>query len=610
MKYLSKQLFLTIFVSLISAMTYSAYAETNTSNKSNTRLQISKTSNNPPKVEIKINGLNDELKTNAMAYLELKKSMDNPHFSLAWLKKLHKKAHKNISDALHPFGYYHAIVTSTLKQNDDNSWLATYTVDKGKAVTINLINIVIIGPAKDDAEVIQYIDNFSIKTGDILVHETYEDAKSDLIMSIARMGYSKISTQQKKVIIDLKTNHAEIHLKFDSGIKYYLGEFNIHQDFLNDDFIMTYIQNIKPGDSHSKDKLLEIQDDLLSSGYFSKVDVQADYNKVNAEQQIPVDIFLQPSKRHKFSVGLGYDTQIETNLSLRWKNRRINRLGHNSDVTSKFSPKQSYIRGSYWIPTGNPHTDKYGIISKFESEDTDTTDRDTFDLQVGYWFEWQKWDSSLFTEYKYERFTIGNDPRQDTELLSLGFSAERFNYEKALFPRNGWEFTGQIRLASEELISDVSYARLYLKSQALFPIATNGRMNVRGELGMAATSDFDSYPSSLRFYAGGDQSVRGYKWKTLGPTDSNGEVTGGKNVFTASIEYDHKVAENWAVAGFVDTGNSYNDTLDKLFWGTGFGLRYISPIGLVRTDLGFPLTDDKDISTDNFIFYFGFEVTL
>lgn len=608
MAFLLRRIFLLILLTLCSTHSVSAAGD-----KQNTESDArvpSKQKNIPPKVKIIINGINDELKDNALAYLELRKSLKNPHFSVPWLKKLHKKAAANISEALQPFGYYQVIVTSSLEQQEDNTWLAGYTVDKGEAVNIKLIDIVIIGPAKEDTEVLQAINKFPIKPGDALNHELYETAKSDLIVAIARMGYSKITIQEKEVVVDAKKNTADIHLHLQSGIKYYLGNFIFHQDILNEEFILSYLQNIKPGDPHSKDKLLEIQDALLSSGYFSKVDVEADYENVNKEQQIPVDISLEPANRHKFDVGVGYDTQIEANLSLRWQHRRINRYGHNSDITSKFSSKKSFIRGSYWMPTGNPYTDRYGIVAKYETENTSTTDRDTFDLQAGYWFEKKEWEISLFTEYKFERFTIGDDPREETTLVSLGLGAEKINFEKKLFPRRGWEFTGQVRLASEALASDISYARLHVKSRILFPIGENGRLNLRGEAGFADTSDFERYPSSLRFYAGGDQSVRGYKWQALGPVDDNGKVTGGKNVLTTTLEYDHKVSDKWVVAGFFDAGNAYNDTLEKVFMGAGFGVRYILPIGLARADLGFPLTSDKNISTDGYVFYFGFEVTL
>ncbi len=561
------------------------------------------------KIDIIINGIDGDLKKNVLAWLELRKSLNNPHFSLSWLKKLHKKADKNITDALQPFGYYQVKINSNLEHISDKHWRTIYTIQPGEPVKIAAVNITISKPGKDDPDVMAVISHFPIHQGSQLNHQQYENAKDRLISDIGQLGYSQIKNQSSRVIIDPQSNTAQIRIHLQSGKKYRLGEFFFNQDFLHDDFVKSYIQDIKTGDPHSQENLLSLQDSLLSSGYFSVVDIKPDYSRAK-EQHVPVEINLKPAKRHRFTAGIGYDTEIAANISFRWQHRRINRWGHNSDVISKLSAKKSLLQGTYWIPTGNPHTDKISIISRFETENTDTTDRDTFDLETGYWFTWRDWNSTLFSEYKYEQFVSGNDAKTTTELLSLGVRGETITFEKALYPRNGWSLLGELRVASEALMSDIDYFRLYLKSRLLVPITDNGRLILRGEYGMAETSDFDLYPSSLRFYAGGDHSVRGYKWKALGPKDSDGNVIGGRNVITASIEYNHKIAEKWLLAGFLDAGNAYNDKLLKVYSGAGFGTRWIAPFGLVRADLGFPLDSDDDIAEDNFVFYFGFEVTL
>lgn len=574
------------------------------------------TQSNPqksPKVEIIINGIDGELKKNALAYLELKKSLKDPHFSEAWLTKLHKKSEKNIADALQPFGYYQVKVSSQLEKkqstNSTQFWLATYTVELGSPAEVIETDIIVTGSGEKDPEITEIINEFSIKKGDSLNHENYETAKDKLISDIGRLGYSQIKTQQTKVIVDPNKNTAKIHIHLISGNKYQLGEFHFHQDFLNDEFIRAYVQKIKKGDPLSQENLLELQDSLLRSGYFSSVDIKPEFSQVK-NKQVPIDVTLKPAKRHKLTMGAGYDTDIEANLSFRWQHRRLNKAGHNSDVFSRISSKKSLIQGAYWIPINDPRTDKIGIVAKFETEDTDNTDRDTFDLETGYWFNWIKWSATLFTEYKYEKFTSGDKPRTTTELLSLGARIERTNFEKVLFPRSGWSLYGEVRTANTAIISDIDYSRLYLKSRLLFPITQKGRLILRGEFGLAETSDFDQYPSSLRFYAGGDQSVRGYKWKALGPKDDDGNVIGGRNVITGSIEYNHQISEKWVLAGFLDTGNSYNDELEKVYSGAGFGARWIAPFGLIRGDIGFPLQSDDDIGEDSSVLYFGFEITL
>lgn len=614
---LNKQIIVPVFLcfqviihAIILLLMFSCCHAADAESQNHPEKSTQKASTQPVEVAISITGIEGELKQNALAYLELKKSLNDPHFSKAWLQRLHKKAEKNIKDALQPFGYYQTKVTGTLQQTEDSSWLAQYTVVPGKQVKITEVNIVITGPGKNDPEILALIDNFPIKKGDPLDHTQYEEAKANITTGIGRLGYSQITTHSKKVLVDTKNNTANINLEFASGTKFFLGTIHFHQDMLNEDFILSYLQNIKTGDPLSQNTLLELQHALYSSGYFSLVDIKPDFEHVKNRDQVPVNITLKPAKRHKISFGIGYDTEIEANVSMRWQHRRLNRYGHYGDILTKLAPKKSTFRVSYWIPTGDPSRDKYGIITSVETEDTDTTDRTTFDLETGYWFAIKEWENTLFTEYRLEDFVTGNDPSTTTELLSFGARTQRVNYEQGLFPRRGWSVYGEIRGAAEQMLSDIDYLRLYLKSRLLLPVTRKGRLVLRAELGMAESNDYDSYPSSLRFYAGGDQSVRGYDWKALGPKDREGNVIGGRNVVTGSLEYDHQVAENWVVAGFYDAGNAYNDSLDTVYYGAGFGIRYISPIGLIKTDIGFPLKSDDDISDNNFVFYFGFEMNL
>jgi translocation and assembly module TamA len=120
--------------------------------------------------------------------------------------------------------------------------------------------------------------------------------------------------------------------------------------------------------------------------------------------------------------------------------------------------------------------------------------------------------------------------------------------------------------------------------------------------------DFTLYPPSLRFIAGGDSSVRGYKYQSQGPKNDDNVVVGGKNVLTASVEYDHRIAESWVLAGFADGGNAYNDTIDKVYVGAGFGVRWLAPFGSLRVDLAWPVSEQPGISDVRL--HIGFGATL
>jgi len=107
--------------------------------------------------------------------------------------------------------------------------------------------------------------------------------------------------------------------------------------------------------------------------------------------------------------------------------------------------------------------------------------------------------------------------------------------------------------------------------------------------GVTAKSEFDDLPPSVRFFAGGDQSIRGYGYQTLGPKDDQGNVVGGSNLLVASVEYERHVRGNWYGAVFVDAGNAFDALNVNAAVGVGFGVRWQSPVGPLRIYLAHPM---------------------
>ena len=125
------------------------------------------------------------------------------------------------------------------------------------------------------------------------------------------------------------------------------------------------------------------------------------------------------------------------------------------------------------------------------------------------------------------------------------------------------------------------------------PLTSRGRLLFRAELGGVKTTSFSDLPPSQRFFSGGDQSVRGYAYQGLGPKNTEGDVVGGSYLAVASLEMDYLLYGNIGIAAFFDAGNAGNDFLPSMKKGLGMGLRYRSPVGMIRLDLAHPL-DDPD----------------
>ena len=572
--------------------------------------QDEKPSRTRPSVEVVIQGVEDELLENVKAYLGLYKKRKDPRLTELWIKRLHKRATEDIQQALQPFGYYNAAVEGTLVKNPDGKWLATYKITPGPQVKISQVDLKWLGEGADEPELQKALEAFPLKKGSVLDHQVYEEAKRALLDAADILGYPDVDPKEAKILVDPKANQARIVLHIDTGIKYHIAEIRLHQDVLDEDFVERYLVDVKPGDVYSQRKLLEIQDSLVEAGYFSLVDVNPRLNEAK-DGYAPVDVTLTPAKRQRYSFGLGYDTDVGFNLNARWTHRRINRRGHKADASLRLSLKESYLRGHYWIPIRDPRTTKLGFSVALESENTDTSERDTMDLEAGYYLLWHDWITVLFTQFKYERFVVGGEETENTTLLSIGGRVEKSSFEGGVYPRRGWFLFADLR-GSPGLLSSTSYLRGWTRGRMFLPIGQKGRFNLRGELGLAAVDDFSKYPNSLRFFAGGDNSVRGWNWKELGPKGANDEVIGGKQVLTFSVEYDHKVADQWVAAGFLDGGNAFDDELTKLYYGAGFGVRWLSPVGAVRLDFAWPFNKDDGEETElkDIHIHFGFEVNM
>ena len=563
-----------------------------------------------PQVKIEITGVKGRLLKNVKGFLRLSEKAKDPKFTIQWLKFLHQEAEEDIKKALEPFGYFTPEIKSELQQTGPNRWLARYHIDPGPRIRIKEVDVRLSGQGARDPDLLKLVRDFPLKAGDFLDQELYEKGKRAIIKSALSKGYMDVRAVVKKVLVDPEAKSAVIKLHIDTGAMYFLGKIRVHQDFMDPDLIERYIRGLKEGEPFTEESLLRLQQLLSDTGYFSLVDISPALDETGEDHRIPVDIYLEPASRHTLSFGIGYDTEVELNGSFHWHDARVNSLGHTSDIWTRLSMKQNMLKAAYWIPGSDPRTDRFGLSASLEQEDSADTERNTLDLEGGYDFLWSGWRSKLFSELKFERFRGSGESWTATKMFSVGGRVERSTIPKGPFPQRGWYLFSELR-GSPGLYSDTAYMREHFRGRLLIPAGSRGRFLLRGRLGLAQVSKFSKYPDSLRFFAGGGESVRGYRWKRLGPEDSEGNVIGGRNVVSASCEFDYRVLERWVGALFVDAGNAFNGTLDKIYVGTGFGIRWLSPVGTVRLDLGWPVNEDgRSVKLSSVRFYFGFEITL
>ena len=355
------------------------------------------------------------------------------------------------------------------------------------------------------------------------------------------------------------------------------------------DLLQRYI-SFDRGTPYTLGQMIDLQQALNDSDYFKSVEVSPGQPQVESTE-IPVSVILTPRKRHRYSFGLGYGTDTGARTKFGWEIPRLNSRGHKFNTEAKLSEIGYSLSAYYRVPVLNPRTDQMVYSAGVVNETTDTSESTIRTLGASLKRSRRDWRESISLNYQQEDYVIA-DESGDSTLLMPGISWSRTWGKNFIYTVDGLRFDIALRGASDKLLSDTSFWQLQSGIKSIHPLGQHNRIITRGSLGSTWTDAFEQLPSSVRFFAGGAQSVRGYAYQSLGPLDDSDEVVGGKHLMVGSIEFEHSLNGKWGIALFYDAGNAIDDFSDDLERGAGFGFRWNSPVGPIRIDLASALTQD------------------
>lgn len=544
---------------------------------------------NAATVSVSVEGVEPELRENILAFLEINRLVGREDLGELVVRLQHRKAPNNIRAALRPLGFYQVTVESELAADGDN-WRARYKVMAGNRVVVRSVAVSVQGPGDSDPAFAKLIGRVAPKPGDGLRHDRYEELKRGLQSLAVERGYFEAQFVQRRLDVFPAQLSADIELVMASGPRYRIGEILVDQSALNEALLRRYL-SFSSGDYFDSARLLNLQYALYDSEYFAFVEVSNGRPDM-ARQVVPVTIRAEAGKRQRYRVGIGYGTDTEGRVSFGWENRRINRRGHKLLLDTRLSSIKQEIAGRYVLPLSAPTRERLTLSASGLQETLADTRSRRLELGITQTTLREHWERDVYLRL------IREDTRElgvtDTETLLLpGAVWLRSKGDDPVFPRKGSRLSVEVRGSHSALGSDVDFVQLRLQGRLIYPVGRRSRLLARGELGATSVGENSRLPASLRFFAGGDQSVRGFGLNTLGPRDENGLVLGGRYLLAGSLEFEHLFTQRWGFAVFADAGNALQELDESLEYSAGLGLRWLSPVGMLRLDIAKPLSDDN-----------------
>lgn len=538
-------------------------------------------------ISVDVKGAPEGKNETLLSGLSIVQQQTSTRLSARRIHSLHEQAADELSQILAVYGYYNVKVTSEIKQNGDK-WLASYQLNLGDPVKIEKVTVTTDGEAFQDEVFQTLLRDFPLKKGDVFNHESYESAKKSLLRLAAERGYFDGELTEHKVEVNLVKNSADINLSYHSGARYIFSSIVFPNTIVSKD-LLSRLTPIKPGDSYSASNVLKLRSNLSNSGYFKSVSVTTLIDE-RRDGEVKLAITLEPEAKYRYSAGLGYGTDSGARAPLSWENRYVNKRGHRLNADAKLSQIGNSLSMTYQMPFWSPKISDVGFNAEYKNKDTDSSQSRAFALGSYYKTDRWGWNETGGIKLLNESFDVSQDDNTSVLLIpSIAWS--RIWADNTIYTRQGGRLSLSLSGASESVISDTTFAQILVRGKYIHSITKNSRFITRGSLGATEVTDFKKLPSSLRFFAGGDSSIRGFDFESLGPKGDDGEVNGGRYLAVGSVEYEQMLIGNWGVAVFSDFGNAMDSLHDPIEYSAGIGLRWRSPIGLIRFDVAKGLSD-------------------
>lgn len=538
-------------------------------------------------LELQINGLDDAQKTAALAALEVATYRKRAAIGERRLTRLLAQVEGEVDGALQIYGFYDATTKVKVETLTGGRYRVVLDVQPGEPVRVSVLDVRIDGAAARNERIGGLISDFKPAIGEAFDHRTYEASKALIERALLRRGYLAQQLLTRRVEITRSTKSAHITLHYESGTRHFLGKVQFSGAQFDDALMQRFVP-WEDGLRFDQERIENFQQALAASNYFDQIEI-AQGEIDHSTLRVPLVVTLSPNLRTRYVAGVSYGTDEGAGVRGGIERRWVNAHGHQFLGEAEIAQRRTSVQAEYAIPRFAARISRYAVATRLQDEQTDNIDARSLLVGGSAIARGHHWYAQASLNWLQGSFLIGvtreGEARQDTRVVYPELRYERVLAEDRVRPDRGASLDVRVLAASDAVLSDVSMLQARATVKGIRSIGIGARLLGQISLGATSTDDFDRLPPELRFFAGGDRSVRGYGYQTLGDRDEDGVAIGGRYLATLSLEYERDVRPGWSAAGFIDAGDVWSRDKFDLAYGAGIGARWQSPVGPIRIDI-------------------------
>jgi translocation and assembly module TamA len=493
-------------------------------------------------------------------------------------------------------GYFDARVTA--ERDDGTPPVVRIAVEPGPRTTIERVTLDVQGELgaaveRGDVDAARLVDalrrGWTLRAGEPFTQGAWSAAKSAALAQLRAEGHPLATWSGTGVQVDAPTQRARIFVVADSGPKFRLGELRVEGLERYGEAAVRNLAQFGTGDVYRESTVADFQERLQKAGLFEavSVDVATDAQRADAA---PVVVRVRELPLQQATVGVGVSANTGPRVSLEHVHRRA--FGRALTAKNKFEIGRDLKQWEGELTT-HPLPDLYRdlVAANVERLAVEGEVRDSWRLRAGRAQDTQRIERLYFAELIGA--TTKNAAGSSTaQAASLNYHWVWRDLDSIVLPTRGITASAQVSggHAQSNFADSGPYARAVGRLTGYWPLPGRWFGQGRVEAGEVFADAGVGIPDPLLFRAGGDDSVRGYDYRSLGPL-RGGVLTSGRVLLTTSVELARPISEklpNYWVAAFVDAGNAADDWADlRPAVGYGVGLRWRSPVGPLRFDVAY-----------------------